>query len=69
MGKLRLKEVREAQRHTAGKWQDCKLMAAPSGCKAPVSCLDHTDHGYYVKTLTLRFPYTGQRSKSFYSNY
>lgn len=34
-------------------------MAAPSGCKAPVSCLDHTDHGYNVKTLTLRSPLLG----------
>lgn len=51
--KLRLKEVQEAQGHTVSKWQDCNWKVVPSGCKAPVSCLDHTDCGYYVKTLTV----------------
>lgn len=53
MRKLRLKEVQEAQGHTVSKWQDCNWKVLPSGCKAPVSCLDHTDCGYYVKTLTI----------------
>lgn len=53
MRKLRLKEVQEAQAHMVSKWQDCHWKVVPSGCKAPVSCLDHTDCGYYVRTLTV----------------
>lgn len=41
--KLRLKEAQASPGHTARKWQDCNLEAAPCGCKALMSRPDHTN--------------------------
>lgn len=56
MRTLKLREVGEAQGHTASKMQDRDLRAAAFGCQALVSCLDHVDCGHHVETLTLYFP-------------
>lgn len=54
--KLRLKEVQASPGHTASKWQDCNLEAAP--------CLARTTRTH-VTAVTLHTPWAGQHPRCF----